>query len=137
MPEAKARPELIGERVRRYRRERELTLARLAEPSGLSKGYLSAIETGHTSRPSGDTLYKIADALGVLISDLFDRRLLSDAPNDIPESLNEFAREFALPQADIQMLAKIEFRGERPQTKERWAHIYSAIRDTGWMDGRS
>ena len=103
----------------------------------LSKGYLSAIETGHTSRPSGDTLYKIAKALGVLMSDLLDRRLLSDAPDDIPESLKQFAREFRLPQADVQMLAKIQFRGEQPQTKERWAHIYSAIRDTGWMDERT
>lgn len=135
MPKANAGPELIGERVRRYRHERELTLAQVAELSGLSKGYLSAIETGHTSRPSGDTLYKVAMALGVLMSDLLDRRLLSDAPDNVPESLKEFARQFALPQADVQMLAKIQFRGEQPQTKERWAHIYSAIRDTGWMDG--
>jgi hypothetical protein len=32
------------------------------------------------------------------------------------------------------MLASINFRGGQPRTKERWAHIYSAIRGTQWMD---
>jgi transcriptional regulator with XRE-family HTH domain len=127
-------PRHVGDQVRRFRRQRGMTLAQLAEASGLSKGYLSSIETGHTSRPSGDTLYRIAQALGVLMSDLLDRRLLSDPPEEIPESLKEFAREFGLPQADLRMLANIQFRGEQPQTKERWIHIYSAIRESAWMD---
>ena len=32
------------------------------------------------------------------------------------------------------MLAAIEFRGTRPQTRERWEHIYNAIRMSQTLD---
>lgn len=68
------------------------------------------------------------------MSDLLGRRLLSQATVDRPQTLEAFAQEHNLPEADIQMLASINFRGEQPLTKQRWAHIYSAIRGTEWMD---
>ena len=37
-------------------------------------------------------------------------------------------------EADIEMLASIEFRGEKPKTPERWAFIYQAIRNSVAMD---
>jgi transcriptional regulator with XRE-family HTH domain len=124
----------LGEIVRRYRDERGLTLSQLAAKAKVSKSYISAIEHGEGPRPSGNTLYAIAEALGVTMSDLLGRRLLPAAARDRPASLEEFAREYDLPEADVEMLASINFRGERPQTKQRWAHIYSAIRETKWMD---
>ena len=124
----------IGQRVRRFREERGLTLSGLAATAELSKSYVSAIEHGETPRPSGETLYAIAAALGVTMSDLLGRRLLSEAEPARPPSLEEFATEHHLPEADIRMLASIRFRGGQPKTKERWAHIYSAIRQTEWMD---
>jgi transcriptional regulator with XRE-family HTH domain len=128
----------IGQRVRRFREERGLTLSALASTAELSKSYVSAIENGETPRPSGQTLYAIAEALGVTMSDLLGRRLLSEVETDRPPSLEEFAREHHLPEADVRMLASIRFRGGQPRTKQRWAHIYSAIRQTEWMDpGRS
>lgn len=124
----------IGERVRQYRGERNLTLSRLATEAGVSKSYISAIEHGEAPRPSGHTLYAIAEALGVTMSDLLGRRLLTEVPGERPDSLEEFAREHDLPEADVEMLGSIKFRGGQPQSKERWAHIYSAIRGTEWMD---
>ena len=124
----------IGELVRRFRDERGLSLSQLAERAEISKSYISAIEHGDAPRPSGRSLYAIAGALGVTMSDLLGRRLLTEASGDRPESLEEFAREHNLPEADVEMLASINFRGDRPQTKQRWAHIYSAIRATEWMD---
>jgi len=124
----------IGERVSLFRKERGLNLSQLAAAARLSKSYVSSIEAGDTPRPSGETLYAIADALGVTMSDLLGRRLLTDAPTDAPASLLEFARANKLPEADIKMLASISFRGAQPKSKERWAHIYSAIRQTEWMD---
>jgi transcriptional regulator with XRE-family HTH domain len=139
MPEPAEQSEVrtLGTRVHQYRKERGLSLAGLAESSGLSKSFLSDIERGETSRPSGETLYAIASALGVLMSDLLGRKLVNDLGADPPPSLLEFAEEQGLPEADVQMLAHVNFRGERPRTKERWAHIYSAIRATEWMDERS
>jgi transcriptional regulator with XRE-family HTH domain len=111
-----------------------LNLSQLATAAGLSKSYVSSIEAGDTPRPSGETLYAIAEALGVTMSDLLGRRLLTDVDQPPPASLLEFAQEHQLPEADVRMLAAINFRGDPPKTKERWAHIYSAIRGTEWMD---
>ena len=124
----------LGERVSAFRRECGLTLSALAAAAGRSKSYISAIEAGEVPRPSGETLYAIAEALGVTMSDLLGRRLLSQPPAEIPPSLLEFAAEHHLPEADVRMLASINFRGGQPRTRERWSHIYSAIRQTQWMD---
>lgn len=124
----------IGRRVRAYRAERGLTLTQLARDAKLSKSYLSEIEHGETPRPSGRTLYALAKALGVTMSDLLGRELLTNSERPPPASLQAFAQEHGLPEADVRMLASINFRGGQPRTKERWAHIYSAIRQTEWMD---
>lgn len=136
-PAVRKEAKAVGSRVRRYRTERGLTLTQLAKDSKLSKSFLSEIENGETPRPSGRTLYALAEALGVTMSDLLGRRLLtSPTERKIPSSLGAFAEEHKLPESDVRMLASIRFRGGQPRTKERWAHIYSAIRQTEWMDKR-
>lgn len=130
----KAEAAALGKRLTDYRRERGLTLSGLAVKAKLSKSYISAMEAGEAPRPSGQTLYAIAEALGVTMSDLLGRRLLTEAPTELPPSLVEFAGQHGLPEADLRMLASINFRGDQPQTAQRWAHIYSAIRQTEWMD---
>jgi transcriptional regulator with XRE-family HTH domain len=55
---------VVGRQVRRWRTERGLTLARVAERSGLTVGYLSQIENDKAS-PSLAVLGQIADALDV------------------------------------------------------------------------
>ncbi len=118
----------IGDQIRRFRTDRGLNISRLAEQAGVSKGYLWALENDPTARrPSAETLYAVAKALGVTMADLMGRELSATPPADIPDSLREFAEEESLPEADVQMLASIQFRGERPRTKERWRYIYTAI----------
>lgn len=113
-----------------------MRLVDLAEKANISKGYLSTLERDGSTRVSGEKLYAIASVLGVTMSDLLGRRLLTEPSTEIPESLQEFAQEFDLPQSDVQMLARIEFRGERPRTKARWEAIYGTIRSSEWMDRR-
>ena len=55
---------LVGRQIRRWRTERGLTLARVAERSGLNVGYLSQIENDKAS-PSLAVLGQIAEALDV------------------------------------------------------------------------
>ncbi len=62
----------IGREVRSIRKQRGITVADLAESSGLSVGMLSKIENGLTS-PSLTTLQGLSDALGVPISQLLKR----------------------------------------------------------------
>ena len=63
---ARQRP-LVGARIRRRRRERGLTLARVAEQTGLNIGYLSQVENDKAS-PSLETLAALAAAFDVPIA---------------------------------------------------------------------
>lgn len=124
----------IGQRVRRFREERGLTLSALAATSELSKSYVSAIENGETPRPSGQTLYAIAEALGVTMSDLLGRRLLSEVEPARPPSLEDFAAEHHLPEADVRMLASIRFRGGRPKPRSAGrTSIPRSAKRNGWI----
>lgn len=58
---------LVGAQIRRRRRERNLTLAQVAERSGLNVGYLSQVENDKAS-PSLETLAALGDALEVPIA---------------------------------------------------------------------
>lgn len=59
----------VGRRVRAARIERNMTLAALAEASGLTKGFLSQVERG-LSNPSLESLGRISSALGLSLSSL-------------------------------------------------------------------
>jgi len=61
------RPPPVGRQVRRWRAERGLTLAKVAEASGLNVGYLSQIENDKAS-PSLSCLASIAGTLDVPIA---------------------------------------------------------------------
>lgn len=60
----------VGSRLRELREASGTSMRGLATRSGLSANALSMIERGRTS-PSVSTLYKLADALGVPVTDFF------------------------------------------------------------------
>ncbi len=62
----------IGREVRAFRRKQEITVAELAQITGLSIGMLSKIENGNTS-PSLTTLQLLANALSVPLTSFFRR----------------------------------------------------------------
>lgn len=124
----------IGGRIRAYRKDRGMTLTALAATAGVSKSHLSALENGTGARPGAAILHKLAVALGVTLADLIGREIRPQAPTELPASLLEFAKAQRLPQADIDMLASIAFRGEQPRTPERWAYIYTAIKTSASLD---
>ena len=61
----------FGKRLRKLRRERDLTQDQLAEAAGISVDMLSNIERG-VNAPSFETLAKLARVLGVRVRELFD-----------------------------------------------------------------
>lgn len=61
----------VPARLARLRFERNWTLERLSEASGLSVGYLSRLENG-VRQPSIAALLSLAEAYGVTLSDLVD-----------------------------------------------------------------
>ncbi len=62
----------LGSLIRRYRKEKKLTLKAVAEKAGISEGFLSQVENDVNS-PSVDTLSKICDAIGVKAGDLLNQ----------------------------------------------------------------
>jgi len=61
---------ILGERIRFYRKQRQLSQANLAEKADISITFLSSIERG-IKYPTSDTLSGIADGLGVEAYQLF------------------------------------------------------------------
>jgi transcriptional regulator with XRE-family HTH domain len=62
----------LGDKIRRLRKEKKLTLDQLAELTGSSKSYIWELENKTPPRPSAEKLSKIADKLGVTIEYLLD-----------------------------------------------------------------
>jgi transcriptional regulator with XRE-family HTH domain len=59
----------IGANLRRHRLARGLSLAALAQSSGVAKATLTKLESG-AGNPTVDTLYALADSLGVALGEL-------------------------------------------------------------------
>lgn len=77
----------IGQRLRKLRTERKLTIAELAAKAGVSSGIISQIER-EASSPSISTLVKIRTALGVNLWQFFE-----DAPSPSTSNLNFVRRK--------------------------------------------
>lgn len=67
---------MLGEKIRRIRKSKALTLKDLAEATGFSVGFLSQVERS-ASEPSLSALRKISDALGVSPYALLEQETLN------------------------------------------------------------
>jgi transcriptional regulator with XRE-family HTH domain len=62
----------LGTLIRKYRKEKKLTLKNVAEKASISEGFLSQVENDVNS-PSVDTLVRICNAIGVNAGDLLSQ----------------------------------------------------------------
>ena len=60
----------LGRKIQRVRKEKELTQEKLAEKIGVSTTWIGYIETGYRI-PNLKMIYRIANALGVKVKDIF------------------------------------------------------------------
>jgi transcriptional regulator with XRE-family HTH domain len=128
--------ETLGQRLRRYRIDADLTPTELAQRAEVSKSYISSLESEAEPerRPSAEILYNLARALGVAMSDLLGKTPTLASSHERTPELLVFARDYQLPEADVEMLASIQFRGDQPRTVDRWRFIYEAIKNSERMD---
>ncbi|MTH54579.1 helix-turn-helix domain-containing protein [Bacillus mangrovi] len=63
---------MIGEKIRHYRIQRNLSITELANRAGVAKSYLSSIERNLQSNPSVLFLEKISAVLGQPVNTLMD-----------------------------------------------------------------
>ena len=63
----------LGTRIRRRRRDLDMTQAQLADLTGIPQFHISAIETGRIADVKTDTLWRLAKALRVTTDALLER----------------------------------------------------------------
>ncbi len=138
----------VGERIRRLRTMRGISIAELARRADVSKAYLARIErsgeSGIGSHPSGEILAKVAGALEVGVGSLLAEDVMPVAHNatgagrgaeavPLPEGLEEYAAQCEsegrrLSGAEIRMLAGISYRGRTPRTVGDWRYLMESIK---------
>ena len=73
----------IGERLRAYRKAKGLSQEALVEYAGLHTTYIGQLERGEKNATI-DSISKVANALGVSLSKLFENIALNDEGPDFP-----------------------------------------------------
>lgn len=112
----------FGSLVREWRAKEGMTQEELAKRVGVSRVYLSQIEQGVATNVS----LRLADKLRMTLGLQMPIR-----PHDevvIDPSLREFADSYNLPDEDVKMLARVEYRGRRPKDSTQWRLLYDLIK---------
>jgi len=120
----------VGTKIRELREDKGLSLSELARQAGISKAYLSQIEAGKTTRPSGEALLRIASVLGSSVAALLGAQTVGYRKSEVmvSPSLHKFAKKERIGREDTLMLARIRYQGKQPQTSEDWKFLYEAIK---------
>ena len=85
--------EPLGPRIRRQRRRLGLTLDELAGRTGISKPYLSLIETGRVPNPPSDEkLRRLEQSLGFTAGELLTQAHLQRTPKDVRAMLQRLIK---------------------------------------------
>ena len=88
--------ETLGSKLRRQRRRLGLTLDELAAKTGISKPYLSLIETGRVPNPPSDEkLRRLENTLGFPPNELVTQAHLHRTPRDVREVLQKLIADKA------------------------------------------
>lgn len=80
---------LIGQRIRNYRTQQKLSQEKLAELSGCHPTYIGQVERGEKNATL-ESIEKIASALNIPLSQLFEKLGSGDVSDSIPLKCYEF-----------------------------------------------
>lgn len=129
----------IGGKIKALRAERQITLPELAERANLSKGLISKIENSTDSNPSLDTLFKIAEELGVSLSSLLEtekvqlKRIVPDEPPAWQKGLIAYLKSIGkTPDPNIfnAMYVLRNRKGAKNANLEAWKLLYLNIENS-------
>jgi transcriptional regulator with XRE-family HTH domain len=115
----------FGEMVRKRRKAEGMNQSKLASETGISRNYLSEIERGEATHLSWEIRKRLCMVLGIPLDEL-----ALEISQTFSESLIEFAERANLPTEDINMLARLNYRGKQPDTPEKWKILYGVIKMT-------
>lgn len=127
----------VGQRIRKLREEKKITLDQMSERTGISKGFLSDAETNNRNLSSQNML-KIANVLNASLEYLMRGAEDAKAPEPltIPPELTDAAHELNLSFADTEQLLKVHRslvarrsnEGVPSRTVADWKELYEVLR---------
>jgi transcriptional regulator with XRE-family HTH domain len=134
--------EKLGSTIRFFRQGKGWSLADLSERSGVPKAYISDLENGAAGKPNIQYVFNVAESLDVTLDDLVrdatakEQRAKRRSSGDLPPGLAELQEDLKfsdepLSDDDIERLAQVNFRGNRPKDKEGWRFVHQAIKLAG------
>jgi len=135
---AENRMATTGDRIRKLREDRGWTQEKLASEAGISKGFLSDVESSNRNI-SSEYVLRIANALGASLDFILrgepGTREVEREPVSIPPELSAAAQELSLSYNETLMLLEanrsvVARRGNKsikPLTKEEWKELRAAI----------
>lgn len=101
----------LGEKIRLLRAEKKISIRKLSDLTGLSKSTLSDIENNKSKKPTVDTIERVAKALEIPITELFDKENQNTKPDSENELTNNNEKEIA---SDV-FLRSVARAKERPK----------------------
>lgn len=96
-------PEIVGKRIREYRKQKNWTQEQLAEAASLHYSYIGGVERGDRNI-SLETLEKIAAALDIPAGDLFRMEVVLDKQQLLDEHIKLVSERSA---EEIALITKI------------------------------
>lgn len=84
---------MIGQRIKKYRLIKHMSLSELAEKAGVAKSYLSSIERNLQSNPSIQFLEKISSVLGVSTNTLLGDESSETEQEELDSEWTRLVRE--------------------------------------------
>lgn len=97
----------FGDKLRKRRLEKKLTLEALAEMIGSTKAYVWQLENKKPARPSGEFLLKIASVLDISAEFLIDDRSAEPNEKHVQIALARGLADRGLSQNDLDKLLRI------------------------------
>lgn len=129
----------IGGTIKALRQEKQITLPDLAEKANLSKGLLSKIENSDDANPSLGTLFKIAEAFEISLSELLEtekaqiKRIVPSEPPPWQKGLIAYLKEVGrTPDQNIlnAMYVLRHRKGAKNADLESWKLLYLNIENS-------
>lgn len=99
---------MLGDNIRKIRKERKISINNLSKESGVSLGYLSDLENNRVNNPTLEKLRSIADVLKVTVEYLFkdELPLKDEAPKTEDDVFSFMSEEDRLLFKKIKTLSK-------------------------------